>query len=75
MEQHHRGGKGIPNPPATDIHKVAASAECTGLIPSAVESEDEAENYQHLYAIHKQKVTDVQSRDQFKNGKLNGKQN
>ena len=53
--------KGSPmNPPVADLHKVAASTECTGLIPSAVESEDEVENYQRLYGIHRQRPMEIQ---------------
>lgn len=43
------------NPPIPDIEDVAAFTECTGLIPSALETEDEGENYARLYGIHRQK--------------------
>lgn len=52
--------KGNPkwkNPPIFDIEKVSASNDCTGLIPSAVETEAEAHNYADLYGIHSQKPT------------------
>ncbi len=58
MEQ-YRGMKPPVNPPVPDIHKVAASTECTGLIPFAVGTEDEAENYQKLYGIHPQKPPEL----------------
>jgi len=64
MEQYQSGVKrALTNPPVSDIHKVAASTECTGLIPSAVESEEEAENYQQLYGIHKQRPAEVRVED------------
>ena len=31
---------------------VQSATECTGLMPAQVESEEEAENYAQLYAIH-----------------------
>ncbi len=45
------------NPPEQDIQNLASAYECTGLIPSQVLDEAEAENYARLYAIHKQKPT------------------
>ena len=38
--------------PFYDIEKIASATECTGLMPAQVESEEEAENYAQLYAIH-----------------------
>lgn len=38
-----------------EIEFVASSSECTGLTPSAVLDEDEADAYAQLYAVHKQK--------------------
>jgi hypothetical protein len=61
MEQ-YRGMNSPINPPVPDINKVAASTECTGLIPFAVASEDEAENYQGLYGIHPQRPANIRSK-------------
>lgn len=41
-----------------DINNMASMSECTGLIPSAVEDESEADAYGELYSIHEQKPTD-----------------
>ncbi|HEY8443650.1 MAG TPA: hypothetical protein VIL24_02495 [Clostridia bacterium] len=41
-----------------DINNLASMSECTGLIPSGIESEEEAENYGKLYGIHKNKKRD-----------------
>ena len=41
-----------------DINSLASMSECTGLIPSGIESEEEAESYGELYAIHKNKERD-----------------
>ncbi len=43
------------NPPPLDVDEVAAASECTGLIPSAVETEAEGSAYQTLYGIPRQK--------------------
>ena len=40
--------------PTYDLEKVASTTECTGLIPSAVMDEEEADSYRDLYAIHRQ---------------------
>ena len=34
---------------------IASGTECTGLIPAAVENEEEAKAYEELYKIHKPK--------------------
>ncbi len=44
--------------PRYDIENVASITECTGLIPSALKDEEEADSYQDLYSIHKQKPVD-----------------
>lgn len=36
-----------------DISNMASMSECTGLIPAAVENEEESAAYGELYAIHK----------------------
>lgn len=43
------------NPPIMDVEDLSSATECTGLTPSAVMSQSEAEDYAHLYAIHRQK--------------------
>ncbi|HEY8424184.1 MAG TPA: hypothetical protein VIL23_05470 [Clostridia bacterium] len=45
-----------------DINTIASMSECTGLIPSAIESEEEAEHYGELYSIHKNKERDTFNR-------------
>ncbi len=44
--------------PSYDLEKVASTTECTGLIPSALRDEEEADSYGDLYSIHKQIPTD-----------------
>lgn len=47
--------KPIPkNPPIMDLENLSSATECTGLTPSAVMSQTEAEDYARLYAIHEQ---------------------
>ncbi len=41
--------------PFYDTEKVASTTECTGLSPAAVLSDEEAESYAELYAVHRQK--------------------
>ncbi len=55
MESQHPNQ--IANPPVVDVENIAASTECTGLIPNGVENEDEAADYSQLYAIHPSKPT------------------
>lgn len=40
--------------PFYELAKVASATECTGLIPSLPQNEDEDENYASLYATHDQ---------------------
>ncbi len=47
--------------PFYTLQTTASATECTGLVPSAIENEAEAEAYGELYAIHKQ-VTDTKGR-------------
>ena len=52
--------------PFYSSEKVASVSECTGLIPSAVQNEDEAEAYSELYALHEQppqKKTDFRTKN------------
>lgn len=44
--------------PFYDVEDLASATECTGLIPSGLQTEAEAENYAQLYAIHSQKTND-----------------
>ena len=40
--------------PFYDLTRVASATECTGLMPSLPQSEEEDENYASLYATHDQ---------------------
>ena len=44
--------------PIYDLDKVASITECTGLIPSALQDEEEADAYGDLYSIHRQIPSD-----------------
>ncbi len=44
--------------PYYDIENVASITECTGLIPSALKDEEEADAYRDLYSIHRQVPVD-----------------
>ena len=39
-----------------DVEMLASATECTGLVPSAIHTLEEAEDYASLYAIHEQKT-------------------
>ena len=41
--------------PIREVEDLASATECTGLVPAAVQCEEEGENYAELYAIHEQK--------------------
>jgi hypothetical protein len=43
--------------PFFEVNKVASATECTGLIPSLPQSDEEDENYASLYATHDQPPT------------------
>ena len=43
-------------PSEWDVEELASATECTGLIPAAIQTQDEAEDYSRLYAIHVQKT-------------------
>ena len=46
-----------PSDPAVwDVEQLASATECTGLVPAAIQTPEEAENYASLYAIHQQKT-------------------
>ena len=40
--------------PFYELTRVASATECTGLMPSLPQSEEEDENYASLYATHDQ---------------------
>lgn len=44
--------------PCYDIEKTASVTEMTGLIPFALENDDQAESYEALYPIHRQQTSD-----------------
>lgn len=52
--------------PFYDTEKVASTTECTGLSPAAVLSEEEAESYAELYAVHRQKP--VKNEEEYTHG-------
>ena len=42
-----------------DIERTVSSAtELTGLVPAAIEDEEQADSYEELYPIHRQKSVD-----------------
>lgn len=43
------------NPPIVESESLSSATECTGLTPSAIYSENEADDYSRLYDIHQQK--------------------
>ena len=45
----------IPFYDAYDIEKAVSTTDQTGLIPAALEDEDQADAYEELYPIHRQK--------------------
>ena len=44
------------DPLAWNVEELASATECTGLVPTAIQTPEEAENYSQLYAIHQQKT-------------------
>lgn len=44
------------DPLVWDVEKLASVTECTGLVPAAIQTPEEAEDYAQLYAIHMQKT-------------------
>lgn len=44
------------DPLVWDVEELASATECTGLVPSAIQTPEEAEDYSRLYAIHLQKT-------------------
>ena len=41
--------------PFYDIEKPVSMTDATGLIPTAIEDDDQADAYEELYPIHRQK--------------------
>ena len=58
MEQNHSQNKDAA---FYDTEKVASTMDCTGLIPSAVTEEDEAQAYAELYAVHPVKPENLEN--------------
>lgn len=44
------------DPLVWDVEELASATECTGLVPAAIQTPEEAEDYSKLYAIHLQKT-------------------
>ncbi|MDD3336061.1 MAG: hypothetical protein PHI98_11165 [Eubacteriales bacterium] len=53
-----------PNPPIREVENLSSVTECTGLTPSAILSDSEAENYAELYAIHEQRTNTLATGEQ-----------
>lgn len=52
MKRNNRPDTGIEEKDGLDhLNVVASSTDCTGLIPSAPQTDDEIESYTHLYHI------------------------
>ena len=49
-------GRDPADPLEWDVEQLASATECTGLVPAAIQTPDEAEDYARLYAIHEQKT-------------------
>jgi len=57
MEKDHgKEGRNPSDPLVWDVEELASARECTGLVPAAIQTPEEAENYARLYAIHEQKT-------------------
>lgn len=42
-------------PLMVDVEQLASATECTGLVPAAIQTPQEGQDYAELYAIHQQK--------------------
>ena len=52
-----KGRERNPSDPLVwDVEELASATECTGLVPSAIQTPEEADDYSRLYAIHQQKT-------------------
>ncbi len=52
----NRSPRNPSDPLVWDVEKLASATECTGLVPAAIQTPEEAEDYARLYAIHLQKT-------------------
>ena len=55
MMERNKTGRDPSDPLVWDTEELASATECTGLVPSAIQTPEEAEDYSRLYAIHQQK--------------------
>ena len=53
---HEKHGRNPSDPRVWDVEDLASATECTGLVPAAIQTPEEAEDYSRLYAIHLQKT-------------------
>ena len=51
-----RKSRNPSDPLVWNVENLASASECTGLVPSAILTIEEAENYSQLYPIHQQKT-------------------
>ena len=57
------------NPPILDIENLSSATECTGLTPSAILTQSQAESYAALYGIHSQRENTIATgEDEIKRG-------
>ena len=56
---HQKQERNPSNPLVWEVEKLASAAECTGLVPTAIQTPEEAEEYSRLYAIHLQKTAET----------------
>ena len=56
MMERNKTGRDPSDPLVWDTEELASATECTGLVPSAIQTPEEAEDYSRLYAIHQQKT-------------------
>ena len=57
--------KPLPNPPLPETNDLASANECTGLMPAAVQTQEEAQHYTSLYDIHHH-IPSWEHRDELK---------
>lgn len=55
-QEREKRGRNPSDPLVWDVEELASATECTGLVPSAIQTPEEAEDYSRLYAIHLQKT-------------------
>jgi len=56
-KQHRKSVRDPSDPLVWEQENLASATECTGLVPSAIQTDEEAEDYAGLYAIHLQKTS------------------